>query len=155
MNYHEYQYSEQEKLEKATNLILERDFARERLTRKVKTATCDLKIRNCEATGDDTNPFGAWKAYWHEVLDKDFPKKGKCPKCGKVAELEGAHVWIGSDDTQYYIIPMCHDCNIEDHKLFCPECEYEMAWVDYSVATKGALHLKYDKKRQNAGAKKQ
>lgn len=71
-----------------------------------------------------------------------------------MTELEGAHVWIGSNDTQYYIIPMCHDCNVEDQKLFYPKCEYEMAWVDYSVATKGSLHLEYDKERQCAGAKK-
>lgn len=154
MNYCEYQYSDRQKLEEALNLINEKDRASERLTRKTKTATCDLKIRNCKATGGDTNPFGAWKEYWQEVIPQDFPEKGKCPKCGKVTELEGAHVWIGSNDTQYYIIPMCHDCNVEDQKLFYPKCEYEMAWVDYSVATKGSLHLEYDKERQCAGAKK-
>lgn len=139
---------------RAAALVLERIVAKRSLNKRTRTAICTLQIRNCEATGDEANPFGAWKAYWREVVDKDFPEKGKCPKCGKVTELEGAHVWIGSDDTQYYIIPMCHDCNVEDHKLFCPKCEYEMALVDYSVATKGKLHLEYDKKRQNAGTMK-
>lgn len=139
---------------RAAALVLERIAAKRRLNKRTRTAICTLPIRNCEATGGDSNPFGVWKEYWHEVVSKDFPAKGKCPKCGKATELEGAHVWIGSDDTQYYIIPMCHDCNVEDHKLFCPKCVYEMAWVDYSVATKGKLHLEYDKKRQNAGTKK-
>lgn len=149
MTFHDWQNSELQKLKVAAKLVSEREAAKDRLKLKTKTATIDLEIRNCEATGGDTNPFGAWKEYWEVVVGEDFPENGKCPKCGKVMELEGAHVWIGSDDTQYYIIPMCHECNVEDNELFCPKCEYEMAWIDYSVAVKGKLHLEYDKRRHS------
>lgn len=83
MNYCEYQYSDRQKLEEALNLINEKDRASERLTRKTKTATCDLKIRNCKATGGDTNPFGAWKEYWQEVIPQDFPERASALNAGR------------------------------------------------------------------------
>ena len=123
------------------------EAAKENVKRHIQSIVSGLQIRNAEATGGDAVPWGGWDDYWSEIVRVDFPKNAYCLRCGLLKELEGAHVWIGQDDANYYIVPMCHECNTKDNMLFTPLYAYPMAWVDYNVCTKGKLHRAYDRAR--------
>ena len=131
----------------ALRRMQEADSAKERVVRQIKPISGLMLIRNAKDTGGDTVPWGDWSDYWETVVDDTFPRIGSCVRCGCRKELEGAHVWIGFDDRNYYIVPMCHECNTKDHKLFLPKVAYVMAWVDYKVCSKGDAHKAYDKQR--------
>ena len=130
----------------ALNKILA-ESSKENVARRTKMLAPGEKICNARKTAGDTTPLGSWSEYWEEIVGVKIPEKACCARCGKVKELEGAHVWIGADDVNYYIMPMCHECNTADHDPFVPMYAHEMAWVDYNVCTKGDAHLQFDKLR--------
>lgn len=132
----------------ALRIIREAESAKERVEKKIKSGTQQTLIRNAEATGGDSVPWGDWIDYWETVVGEDFPRVGWCARCGCRKELEGAHVWIGSNDRDYYIVPMCHECNTKDNKFFFLKVAHSMAWVDYDVCRKSDLHKAYDKQRR-------
>lgn len=132
---------------KALEEIALNESAKKNVVRKTKRLLPGEKIRNAFHTAGDSAPWGDWVDYWEEIVGVDVPAKAHCARCGEVKKLEGAHVWIGFDDANYYIMPMCHECNTADNVLFVPMYPYEMAWVDYNVCTKGDAHKAYDKQR--------
>lgn len=138
---------EDQQIIKALAKIRLDEAAKENVERHVRVIASGMQIRNAVATGGDAVPWGGWDDYWSEIVGLDFPKIAHCTRCGLRKDLEGAHVWIGEDDENYYIVPMCHECNTKDNKLFAPRYAYSMAWVDYNVCTKGDLHRAYDKAR--------
>ena len=117
------------------------------VVRRTRKLASGEMIRNAVGTAGDTVPWGDWREYWEEIVGMEIPTGTRCARCGKVKKLEGAHVWIGVDDVNYYIMPMCHECNTADHDLFVPLYAHVMAWVDYNVCTKGRAHSYYDKLR--------
>lgn len=71
------------------------------------------KVKNLNDTFDRIPSTGnSWRQFWEEKSGK---KIDKCSRrgCAKKA-TDGAHVQkADSDDRRWYIVPLCHECNMK------------------------------------------
>lgn len=71
------------------------------------------KVKNLNGTGDRL-PVGysSWLDFWERKTGKKAGKCG-CRGCTKKA-TDGAHIQkADSDDRHWYIVPLCHECNMK------------------------------------------
>lgn len=73
-----------------------------------------MKIKNLNGTSDNKIPAGysSWIDFWEKKSGK---KAGECGRrgCHKKA-TDGAHVQkADSDNRNWYIVPLCHECNMK------------------------------------------
>ena len=69
-----------------------------------------IKVKNLNGTSD--NDAHVWLDFWERKTGK---KAGECGHrgCTKKA-TDGAHIKkADSDDRRWYIVPLCHECNMK------------------------------------------
>lgn len=78
-----------------------------------------ITVKNANGTRRFEEPStgeGSWIAYWEtNKFTIDDSLDNYCPKCNSLtdkADFDGAHVKKeSSEDSNYYIIPLCNSCN--------------------------------------------
>ena len=84
-----------------------------------------IKIQNVNGSSRFENPVGynTWLEYWEAKTGKSAWRCSAidCHKFGRV-NLVGAHVKkVGSYDNSWYIVPLCHKCNMQCGQRFYVE----------------------------------
>lgn len=71
------------------------------------------KVKNLNDTFDRIPSTGnSWRQFWEDKSGKKFDKCGR-RGCTEKA-TDGAHVQkADSDDRHWYIVPLCHKCNMK------------------------------------------
>lgn len=72
-----------------------------------------VKVKNLNGTGNRL-PVGysSWLDFWEKKTGKKASECGRSG-CAKKA-TDGAHVQkADSDDRRWYIVPLCHECNMK------------------------------------------
>ena len=69
-----------------------------------------IKVKNLNGTSD--NDAHIWLDFWERKTGKKVGECG-CRGCTKKA-TDGAHVKkADSNDGRWYIVPLCHECNMK------------------------------------------
>lgn len=75
------------------------------------------KVRNVKGSGDSQAPSGysSWLDYWEKKTGR---KARYCHResCIKTA-TDGAHVQLVDGGNEWYIVPLCHDCNMSPDEI--------------------------------------
>ena len=73
-----------------------------------------IKVKNLNGTYDNKVPAGysSWLDFWEKKSGK---RAEKCGRNGCIKKAtDGAHVQkADSNDNRWYIVPLCHECNMK------------------------------------------
>lgn len=73
-----------------------------------------MKVTNINGTSDNDCSCGSWLKHWDKFNTKGSKRPSQCPACGAWSVDDGAHVQkYGSTDQSWYIVPLCHSCNMK------------------------------------------
>ena len=87
--------------------------------------------KNKGRTSDRDVPGGSWKAYWKTQSDQACPDFCCVEGCAKKA-TDGAHMYCPSVDRREWIIPTCHEHNMQYGAEF--NLDYIPAFVSANVS---------------------
>ena len=68
-------------------------------------------VKNIHGSSDNNAPVGysSWKDYWEKNKHRKF-STCSCLSCSKLAEV-GGHVKRVYGSNEWFIVPLCYDCN--------------------------------------------
>lgn len=75
-----------------------------------------VEVKNINGTSKDrySNPkgFSSWITYWENKSLLPFPTYCQCEECYNHVKV-GAHVKKTYEGNKWYIVPLCHKCNMK------------------------------------------
>jgi len=72
-------------------------------------------VNNLNGTSDNICKCGSWLNHWKNFSGQSLPDRCPVKNCGNKPEV-GAHVQKNSSyDKNWYIIPICQDCNAKTY----------------------------------------
>jgi hypothetical protein len=74
-----------------------------------------MRVINLNGTSDNVCRCGSWLNHWKNFSGQSLPNRCSVMNCNNNLEV-GAHVQKdGSYDKNWYIVPICQDCNAKTY----------------------------------------
>ena len=89
-----------------------------------------IEVKNLNGTTDNTPPsqYSSWQEWWEKQMNRKF-LYCSCMDCFNFAEV-GAHVKKVNDGNEWYIVPLCKECNARTDNFYVSE--YNLAKINSS-----------------------
>lgn len=89
-----------------------------------------VEVKNLNGTTNNSpqNSCSSWKEWWEKQMNREFGYCS-CRNCFNLAEV-GAHVKKVNGGNEWYIVPLCKECNAKIDNFYVSE--YDLAKINSS-----------------------